>query len=81
MALGGEKNLNFNKATNKKTAQMSFSHSREHVVKSAMTSKALILNESSKALDPEDPGDAVSANYTYICIIVLPISLDCFVLI
>lgn len=35
----------------------------------------------SKALDPEDAGDAVSANYTHICIIELPVSLNCFVLI
>ncbi len=36
------------------------------------------LRSCSKALDPEDAGDAVSANYTHICITV---SLDCFVLI
>lgn len=39
------------------------------------------LRSCSKALDPEDAGDAVSANYTHICITVLPVSLDCFVLI
>lgn len=35
----------------------------------------------SKAPDPEDAGDTVSANYTHICIFVLPVSSDCMVLI